>query len=64
MENVISADGTPIAYERTGSGPPLILVHGAASDQTRWAMLAEHIKDNFTVYMMDLHVHRESTATD
>ncbi|MQA97822.1 MAG: alpha/beta hydrolase, partial [Streptosporangiales bacterium] len=29
MEKVTSADGTTIAYERTGDGPPLVLVLGA-----------------------------------
>ena len=60
MESVISADGTPIAYERTGSGPPLILVHGAASDHTRWATLVEQIKDHFTLYIMDRRGRGES----
>ena len=32
METVTSRDGTPIAYERSGEGPPLILVHGTTSD--------------------------------
>ncbi len=37
MEPVTSADGTEIAYERTGSGPPLVLVHGSGvSDHRRW----------------------------
>lgn len=55
METVPSADGTPIAYERTGSGPPLVLVHGVAGDHTRWELfdvrpaLAEH----HTVYAID-----------
>ena len=31
MKTVISADGTPIAYDRSGSGDPLILVGGAFS---------------------------------
>jgi pimeloyl-ACP methyl ester carboxylesterase len=53
MELVVSTDGTNIAYERTGSGPPLILVHGAASDHTRWATLVEHTKESFTLYIMD-----------
>src|SRR5213594_2028275 len=32
MDVVKSRDGTPIAYERAGSGPPLVLVHGSTSD--------------------------------
>lgn len=31
MHTITSADGTLIAYERTGSGPPLVLVGGAFS---------------------------------
>ena len=31
MKTVISADGTPIAYDRAGSGDPLILVGGMFS---------------------------------
>jgi hypothetical protein len=29
MEVLTSADGTPIALDQTGSGPPLVLVSGA-----------------------------------
>lgn len=33
MERITSVGGTLIAYQRSGTGPPLILVHGgAASD--------------------------------
>ncbi|HEY3189253.1 MAG TPA: alpha/beta hydrolase [Solirubrobacteraceae bacterium] len=50
-----SSDGTPIAYETTGDGPPVILVDGAlchrASGPSRplAALLAEH----FTVFTYD-----------
>ena len=53
MEHVTSADGTRIAYKRSGSGPPLILVHGTASDHSRWEPLAEHLRDEFTLYAID-----------
>lgn len=62
LETVTSADGTPIAYERTGSGPPLVLVHGMAGDHTRWelfevrAAFAEHC----TVYAIDRRGRGES----
>jgi pimeloyl-ACP methyl ester carboxylesterase len=40
METVRSADGTEIAYEREGSGPPLVLVGGAFSERSGGAGLA------------------------
>lgn len=55
VETVTSEDGTEIAFERTGGGPPLVLVHGAVCDHTFWelsdvrAALAEH----YTVHAMD-----------
>ena len=33
---VTSADGTEIVYERSGSGPPSVLVHGSATDRAVW----------------------------
>ncbi len=63
METVTSPDGTAIAFERTGSGPPLVLVHGSGvSDHRRWeiagvrAALAEQV----TVYALDRRGRGES----
>lgn len=53
MEKTISADGTPIAYERTGDGPPLVLVAGALCDRTSFAPLAELLGGEFTAYTYD-----------
>ena len=56
METVISADGTSIAYKRTGSGPPLILVHGSgAVDSRYWTMVGVTSKfaDYCTVLAID-----------
>ncbi len=35
MQTIRSTDGTPIAYQRSGQGSPLILVHGTTADHTR-----------------------------
>ncbi|MFF1821792.1 alpha/beta fold hydrolase [Kribbella sp. NPDC058245] len=35
MEHVTSADGTTIAYERMGSGRPIVLVPGALCDRNQ-----------------------------
>jgi pimeloyl-ACP methyl ester carboxylesterase len=53
VEHVISADGTRVAFERSGSGPPLVLFHGIAGDHTRWGTLLPHIEPHFTVFAVD-----------
>jgi pimeloyl-ACP methyl ester carboxylesterase len=53
METVSSADGTTIAYEVSGSGPPLIAATGAFCDRLTAAPLAERLGDRFTVYRFD-----------
>ncbi|MFA5312277.1 MAG: hypothetical protein WC375_03025 [Methanomassiliicoccales archaeon] len=39
MEQVISKDGTRIAYERRGAGSPLVLAHGSGIDHAYWKPL-------------------------
>jgi pimeloyl-ACP methyl ester carboxylesterase len=56
METIKSKDGTSIAFERTGSGPPLVLVHGGgASDHKRWEIggVRTALAENYTVYAID-----------
>jgi pimeloyl-ACP methyl ester carboxylesterase len=50
---VESRDGTRIAYWTTGTGPPLVLVHGGPADHTRWAPLLPHLQPHATVHAMD-----------
>jgi pimeloyl-ACP methyl ester carboxylesterase len=50
---VESADGTPIAVWRSGEGPPLVLVHGAAADHSRWAPVLPALEQHFTVLAVD-----------
>jgi pimeloyl-ACP methyl ester carboxylesterase len=52
-ESVVSSDGTPIAVWRSGDGPPLVLVHGAAADHTRWRPVLPALEERFTVLAMD-----------
>jgi len=53
MDTVISADGTAIAYERTGAGPPLVLVHGTGRDRSHWALSRPGFARYATVYALD-----------
>ncbi|MFI6519155.1 alpha/beta fold hydrolase [Spirillospora sp. NPDC050679] len=53
METVTSRDGTAIAYERTGEGPPLVLVSGANCDRRIHTALAALLAEHFTVFNYD-----------
>ncbi|GAB2598695.1 alpha/beta fold hydrolase [Kribbella endophytica] len=53
MENVVSADGTRIAYERSGRGTPLILIGGALCDRSVTRPLAQALEPDFTVVSYD-----------
>lgn len=51
--HVLSRDGTPIAFERRGEGPPLILVVGAFNLRSAGEPLATYLAPHFTVYTYD-----------
>lgn len=49
----VSADGTEIAYWQTGNGDPLVLVHGATGDHTRWDPLLPLLTPHATACAVD-----------
>lgn len=53
MSKFTSRDGTAIACERTGTGTPLVLVHGTTADHLRWAPVLPALGEHFTVYACD-----------
>jgi pimeloyl-ACP methyl ester carboxylesterase len=53
VRHVRSADGTQIAYERFGEGPPLVLVHGTSSERSRWGTVRAQFQRHFAVHAMD-----------
>jgi pimeloyl-ACP methyl ester carboxylesterase len=55
MKKVLSKDGTPIAFDRTGTGPPIILVDGALCYRASGPMgpLAAQLASDFTVFTYD-----------
>ncbi len=53
MQSLKSVDGTTIAYEKTGSGPPLVLVHGTIDDHTYWEMVQPALAEYSTVFAID-----------
>ncbi|HEX9339214.1 MAG TPA: alpha/beta hydrolase [Pseudonocardiaceae bacterium] len=53
MEKVTSADGTTIAFERSGTGPALILIGGAFNDRSTTAGVRAGLADVATGYSYD-----------
>lgn len=49
----LSRDGTPIAWFRSGSGPPIVLVHGATADHTAWRTVGPLLATSHTLYAID-----------
>ncbi len=63
-EKVVSEDGTPVAVWRSGDGPPLVLVHGAAADHSRWAPVLPALEERFTVLAIDRRGRGQSGDAD
>jgi pimeloyl-ACP methyl ester carboxylesterase len=65
MATVTSKDGTPISYERLGSGKPVILIDGALCSRQFGPMpkLAPILAQHFTVFMYDRRGRGESGDT-
>ena len=63
MKKIRSKDGTPIAYKRSGEGPPLVLVHGTLATHARWGAITPALAEHFTVYAVDRRGRGESRDT-
>jgi pimeloyl-ACP methyl ester carboxylesterase len=59
-EKTTSADGTEIAFDRAGQGPPLVIVGGAWNTRQSGAELVGQLADSFTVYTYDRRGRGES----
>jgi 3-oxoadipate enol-lactonase len=56
----VEANGTRIAFKRTGKGQPLILIHGAEADHSMFDAFGERLARHFTVIAYD---QRDSGST-
>lgn len=63
MEKITSTDGTTIAFDQLGGGPPLILVAGAACDRGVDAPIAQALAQYFTVLNYDRRGRGDSDDT-
>jgi pimeloyl-ACP methyl ester carboxylesterase len=55
-------NGVKLYYEKTGSGSPIILLHGNGEDHTIFDKLAEKLSADYTVYAPDSRCHGKSSA--
>jgi pimeloyl-ACP methyl ester carboxylesterase len=53
MQQVISEDGTVISYLKSGTGLPLLFVHGTTADHRSWIILSPHLEHHHAVYALD-----------
>lgn len=65
MNTVTSHDGTRIAYDRHGTGNPLIFIHGAGGDSTVWKNIRTDLhKEGHSTLALDLRGHGYSDRPD
>ncbi|HEY3504426.1 MAG TPA: alpha/beta fold hydrolase [Actinocatenispora sp.] len=57
----ISGGRADVAYDRTGSGPGLVLVHGTGADRNQWRPLTAAVADRYTVVAPDYSGSGETT---
>lgn len=59
-----SLDGTQIAYDCSGTGPAVILLHGGGGSRHEWqsAGYVQRLHGDFTVITLDLRGHGESSS--
>ncbi|MGD8403483.1 MAG: alpha/beta hydrolase [Anaerolineales bacterium] len=63
MEKV-NVNGVQIAYNRTGSGKPLVLVHGYPLDHTTWNEVVPLLKNDFDLILPDLRGFGQSDVVE
>jgi pimeloyl-ACP methyl ester carboxylesterase len=64
MQTVTSADGTRIAYDRHGDGPPLVLVHGSSGTRRAWDAVVPRLAEEFTLIVPDRRGRGDSGDAD
>lgn len=60
MPATTTADGVEIAYDVSGDGPPLVLVHGITESRAAWDPLVPDLAADHTVVALDVRGHGES----
>ena len=64
QQTAIAPDGTSIAWSRTGSGDPAVLVHGITESAASFVPVTERLATTHEVITLDLRGHGESGTAD
>ena len=65
MQRITSPAHATVSFDEYGSGPPLVLVHGAFSDhKTNWGFVKPFFEKQFTVYAIARRGRGETDATE
>jgi len=60
---IADSDGTSIYYERHGSGPAILFVHGSGGHHAAWWQQVAALREEFTVVTVDLRGFGESDSS-
>jgi len=63
-EGEMEAAGQPLTYWKGGTGPDLLLLHGAGQQAGSWVAVAPGLTDRHTVHVLDLPGHGDSGPTE
>jgi pimeloyl-ACP methyl ester carboxylesterase len=64
-QRITTSNGIQVSYSRSGSGPPLVLVHGGFSDDiTNWEFVAPLLEDRYTLIAVARRGRGETAATE
>jgi len=58
----IALHGRRVIYRITGSGPPVVLIHGMLNSSRHWQAVADRLAGEYTVVAPDLIGHGDSAA--
>lgn len=61
MDERFGWNGRSIAWERSGSGPPVVFCHGTPFSSRVWSRYAAALSADFTVYLWDMPGYGESS---
>lgn len=62
-ERTLTCDGVSIAYEVTGSGHPVVLVHGLGDDRSLFEPLIARLSEQYRCISLDLRGHGQSGSS-